>query len=446
MQHIPRRTGARLLLGAAVLHLLVVMLIYCTGRLGLLPRHFDKNGFGHFAFDSYRYQKEIVELSDLLAKGEIAAWFAAAPEIHVKIYSVCSTLLGPFIGFNILSVEPLNLLYYLLTVWLVFQLTELTFGRRAATIAAVTTALWPTLLMHSTQLLRDPLLILAFLFLLFVIGLWCEKHTSLLRALLVGLLAGLAMLIIFMVRQAFWDMVRFVVVFGFILIIARMIIQKRFLAGNVAGAVLLLIATWLIPHGKAMLQIEARRDIGGNVAIAERVFDEPLWKRISDRRLAFVNPQDDESESIPASNIDMHVQFNGTADIVRYLPRAAAIGLFAPFPNMWLDRGFKVGSAGRKLSGLEMLITYLMEMLALVGLWYKRRLLITWLLFLTTTIGVTSVSLIVLNIGSMYRVRYPFWILIVVLGAGGLASLMGSFGWRTPTRAETTGDDFAANR
>jgi putative peptidoglycan lipid II flippase len=117
------------------------------------------------------------------------------------------------------------------------------------------------------------------------------------------------------------------------------------------------------------------------------------------------------------------VQFNGWADMIRYLPRAAVIGFFSPFPDMWLAQGSQVGATGRRLSGLEMLFTYLIELLALAGLWYRRRELTVWLLALTAAVGATALGLIVLNIGSLYRVRYPFWMLLVVLGAGGVTQL-----------------------
>src|SRR5437773_6516858 len=50
----------------------------------------------------------------------------------------------------------------------------------------------------------------------------------------------------------------------------------------------------------------------------------------------------------------------------------------------------------------------------------KRRALTVWLLVITVSVGVTAVSLIVLNIGARYRLRYPYGILIVLLGARGI--------------------------
>ena len=67
------------------------------------------------------------------------------------------------------------------------------------------------------------------------------------------------------------------------------------------------------------------------------------------------------------SNIDTDVEFKSIGDILGYLPRAALIGLFAPFPQMWFEAGPQVGYAGRIVSGLETLLMYLMELLAFIA-------------------------------------------------------------------------------
>lgn len=125
------------------------------------------------------------------------------------------------------------------------------------------------------------------------------------------------------------------------------------------------------------------------------------------------------------SNIDNDVQFYGPADILRYAPRAAAIGLFAPFPDMWFTSGKTVGSAGRLLVGVETLLMYLVEALALCGLWFGRRRLSAWLFFLLSAVGVFALGLVVTNVGALYRIRYLFLIMLMVLAAGGVARLLG---------------------
>jgi hypothetical protein len=61
----------------------------------------------------------------------------------------------------------------------------------------------------------------------------------------------------------------------------------------------------------------------------------------------------------------------------------------------------------------------MVECLALVGLWRKRKHVSAWFLFLVTTLGAVALGLVVGNIGALFRLRYPFWILLIVCGAGG---------------------------
>jgi hypothetical protein len=126
--------------------------------------------------------------------------------------------------------------------------------------------------------------------------------------------------------------------------------------------------------------------------------------------------------SYPDSNstIDGDVTFKDAADVIRYLPRACAIGFFAPFPDTWFAKSPRVGATGKLISALETLIVYVVQILAVVGLFQSRRSLSAWLLFLIAAIGVTTLGLVVANVGALYRQRYVFWFLFIILGARGL--------------------------
>ncbi len=117
-------------------------------------------------------------------------------------------------------------------------------------------------------------------------------------------------------------------------------------------------------------------------------------------------------------------------DIIRYLPRSAEIGFLAPFPNMWLATGNQVGSVGRLLSGLETMAMYLVEGLAIVGLWSGSRgprCLSLWFISSVAAMGLISLGLMVVNVGALYRLRYLFLFLLIVLAAGGAAYILDWF-------------------
>jgi hypothetical protein len=409
----------RVLIVAAVLHLAVSISIFAIGRTQLMPSQFDRNGVGQFASDGLFYQEDIVTLTDKLKKQGPVVWLQSVAALHVKFYSLSHFLFSHWMGPSVLTIEPLNLAYYLAILWLAYKLAETVFDRRAGILTMAVIALWPSFLMHTTQLGRDPLLIVAILTFVLIITKWLTKSPSFLWSLIAVVPAVLAVLTIWIVRLAMWDAVQAIMFMGFVLLIIRHFRERRLFGSALLNAVILSIAIAIIPQSQTIKSQQRREADVGRPLVAERVAQLTVWQRISKRREGFANLQKNGSSSA-ASNVDNEVQFNSMADLIRYLPRAAALGFFAPFPNMWFAKGAQVGRTGRLLSGFETLITYGLEILALVGLWRVRKNLAAWLLAITVVSGLIALGLIVLNIGSLYRFRYPFLMLIVVLATGGI--------------------------
>jgi len=411
---------------AGCLHLVATITIFIIGKFSLMPSQFDQNGVGEFAADGRMHQLDAVNLTAKLGSEGIGAWLSAVAPLHVRLYSLSQVVLSRLFGFNILSIEPINLIYYLAILVMVYKLTEAIFDRRAAFLAAAIVGLWPSFLLHTTQPLRDPLLItLVIALFLIATGLLTLKF-SWKQTILATVVGVLVLLMIWIVRLAMWDIVRAVVGITCVLILARLVIERRLLIGNVLTAAVFVLAIWIIPQGNKLLQFTEKREAdvsSGRMLIGEKVVDLSLWARINARRDRFIGIRN-LKDYRAGSDIDTNVHFNSRGDFIRYLPRAASIGLFSPFPNMWFGPGFLVGRTGRWLSGAEMLVTYLIEALALIGLWQKRRKLAVWLLGFSIILGVTALGLIVTNIGSLYRLRYGFWILVVVLGAGSIIGLL----------------------
>ena len=168
-------------------------------------------------------------------------------------------------------------------------------------------------------------------------------------------------------------------------------------------------------------------DVGENTRTTYAKAPSPsFWSRIVARiggaRQKFIMRYRDAG-----SNIDADVQLTKATDLIRYFPRATIIGFFAPFPNMWLTSGKQVGLAGRLLAGLESFVTYIVEAFALFGLWHRRRQFSAWLLFLIAATGMIALGFVVVNIGALFRMRYLFLILIIILGAEGAANVLERF-------------------
>ncbi|MDK2122896.1 hypothetical protein [Parachitinimonas caeni] len=120
------------------------------------------------------------------------------------------------------------------------------------------------------------------------------------------------------------------------------------------------------------------------------------------------------------SNIDAEVKFESAEDVLSYIPRAMQLALLSPFPSLWFSQGSHAsGTLERRIGGLEMLLVYV----ALGGIipaakrWWRRREFCVPLLValpLLLTYGLTIV-----NVGTLYRLRYPMELLIMTIGLAG---------------------------
>lgn len=415
-----------LLLAAAILHVSVTAAVFTVGKLRLMPGQFNEQGLGTFASDGLVYQAEAGELCNVLRTQGIAAWASWPTQLHVRLYSLPLTALQGLTGFSILAIEPLNLIYYLTILTLVFKLGVEVFDHRAGLLAATVVALWPSFLLHTTQLLRDPLLISAFLVLILSLVLFLKRDYTWREGLLWGLPAAMAILTVRIVRLPMWNLLWVTIGLAVLMLVVRSVRQRRFRPGNACFVLVTIVVLLITPRFEDSLRNQQHVRIKG-VLSAEVIQRLPVDEQIVKRREGFGLQVGATGENVPSeagSDIDRGIRFNSFADIVRYIPRAVVVGFFAPFPSMWLTAGKQVGASGRLLSGSETILTYLIEGLALFGLWSARKRLVTWFLCLAATIGIVVLGLIVSNIGALYRLRYPFWLLLVVLAAGGVSYLM----------------------
>ncbi len=439
-----------LLMGAAALHLALSLAINLAGRFNLLPSLFDPNGISSaLALDSLLYRKHAIELVNALARGHVGDWLNAPLPFHVKLYSLSFAVLHPLFGFTMLSVEPLNLLYYLLIVILVFKIGEEMFDRRTALLASAIVALWPSFLLHTTQLLRDPLFIVMTLLQVLIMTRWLTRELWIRRAMLEAGAGAAASAIVWITRYNMRAMLVCFALIGVLLLIVRQIRERRWLAGNVVGAAVLLVAMTSAPIliGKFLQpdsftspppsaeelskqagercpdEMTATTTAAGAATSTEE--SGTWWARLLLRadagaaRLGIFRRRFAQFYSNAGSNIDVCVSLTSMGDLVRYLPRAAAHGFFAPYPDMWVKPGNSVGLSGRLLSGIEMIGIYLIELLAIAGLWTGRRRLPVWFIALIAAAGIIAYGLVVANVAVLFRLRYVFWMLLIILGAGG---------------------------
>jgi len=212
-----------------------------------------------------------------------------------------------------------------------------------------------------------------------------------------------------------------IIILAVFFLVFQFVRERRFPIGNVVMAIIVIATILITPRFQnAFHNQQAVKK--PRLLLPEEVQALPVEEQIAARRNGFGVRLDPSGAIVPSdagSDIDHGIQFNSTADIFRHIPRAVAVGFFSPFPNMWFDVGKQVGGSGRRLSGFETLVSYMIEFLALFGLWRARGNLSAWFLFLVITLGAVALGLVVGNVGALYRLRYPFWTLLIVFGASG---------------------------
>jgi len=419
------KSTLRLLLMMAILHVVVTTAVFVVGKRAWMPSQFDSNGLGSFASDGFTYQDEVMELAEILKTQGVRVWATWPTQLHVRIYSLPLVVLSRWTGFNVLAVEPVNLIYYLAILLLVLKIGETVIDRRTGILAAAIVGLWPSFLLHTTQLLRDPLLITVFL--VFILGLTrCLKSGyRWQKGLIAGVLCAIAIVVIRIVRMPMWDVLWATALIATVLIVFKMLRNRGAWVGASLFLGLVFVTILVTPHFQASLRNQQRVK-NRRVLLPEEVQTLPVQEQIARRREAFglqVSKDGGVEPSAAGSDLNADVRFAMTTDMIRYFPRAVLVGFLAPFPNMWLAPGKQVGLSGRLLSGAESILTYCIECLAVIGLWNRRKNLSVWFLLLAASAGIVALGMVVSNIGAMYRLRYPFWILLVIVGAGGALDL-----------------------
>src|ERR1041384_603854 len=238
----------RLLMAAAVVwHLTVATAVYEIGKHQLAPNHIYPSGLGKFALDGLFYEPQCVELCSIMKNEGPVAWLTWPTQLHVRLYSLPLMLFIRWSAFNILTIEPLNLLYYLGMVALVFKLGEGVYDRTTGFVAAVILAWWPSLLIHTTQLLRDPLLIVAVLVFVWSIVECLRREFSWRRAALLAAASTVSLVTIRIVRLPMWTLLCVIAGFAVLLLVIRSLQTRRISRTAVAFGVVLVVVIAITP-------------------------------------------------------------------------------------------------------------------------------------------------------------------------------------------------------
>jgi hypothetical protein len=403
-----------------------------------MPEYVDSHGV--FTYDSLDYRTEAISLANTFHREGLLAWVDAPSPLHIRLYSLCYIGTGALFTLDVLAVEPLNLSYYLFTLSLIYAICREVFSQQAGLLAASIVAFWPSFLLHTVQFLKDPLYIVCILALVLVLVSCLTRNYSLRAGVALGVVGALLTLLLWPVRNNMWGLVPVFIGEATLLLILRQLLEKHISFGNILCAILLITAClWFPdvfrgsePRSNVVLSNPPASNIQPVVqtSTSEAKPKSPSYLTVLESKLDYIASEINrlrtgfiKSYINGGSNIDVNVRFNGVGDVIRHLPRAWLIGFFSPFPEMWFSPGKEVGYAGRLLAAFETALMYLNFPLMLFGLWKARRKWGAWQLIIISLTTLTVLGMIVTNIGALYRMRFAYWMLLVIVGANGILHL-----------------------
>jgi hypothetical protein len=143
------------------------------------------------------------------------------------------------------------------------------------------------------------------------------------------------------------------------------------------------------------------------------------FKALFSQRCLYFMQLYDSNPITRISVLDAGIQPKSISEVVAYLPRAASVGFFSPFPSSWFQKYNDRISTFYCIVAFEVMLFYLSLAGLLCWLLKERRSLL--LVPLTISAGVVIVyGLSVPFLGALYRYRYPFWMLLLCIGLGAL--------------------------
>jgi hypothetical protein len=424
-----RRLG--IFVGLFAFHLSLSILLSCIARSDFLSSLHNGQGFWIFALDSSYYHEMALQMRGVLQNGDYGYWWAHPYEGLIKWISLSYALITS----DPLVLAPIYSLAWVVSVICVYRIAgQLFFERRVlAFLSAVIFGLWPSYLFHSTQLLKDPIYTMG---ILLTIWGWLALLLNR-RAISLSILVGVGVLLAYLVRPHILEPL------FYLSLLAMLLILWRNRSAWKHGLFALVLVSGLFLYGQLAETIPRPMPVPGGSAVRPSM--PQVWHATDwvpdwlESRFAMIGQYRDlwiDAYPEAGSNIDNHVRFHNVSDVVKYLPRALQIGFLAPFPPQWFQDSKTAGRASRLMAGIEMVVLYLL----LPGFFYffvsgtypiQIRI---WLLIYSTSL-VLLTTLVVTNMGALYRMRFVYLLPILIGGLGGWAMIVRR--WRETGKGKT---------
>ena len=442
-----------------IFHALVTIILFVIANSEYLSHLHNGQGFWNFSRDSTLYHQEAINASTLLHNSQWLDWWSSY-RLHQHVKWIALVYWATGYEAPILF-EIINGLVWSSSIILIYKSSKLIFNNSIVSAITVLFFFQPSILISSTQLLRDPFFILG-------ICIMCYGW-AILKKNNLGIVLILIGSVLFFSIRAYLSVALFMV---FFLYSIKLILNKEKSISTVSLLIVplfifMLSASQDTSHLKLFSYLKT--DIQNNTYLGENILDplpiqnnsnkgenildplpiqnktykgenilDPLpiqnnvyWQpvtralnilayKLSEMRIGFVTVN-----STAGSKIDDDKTYNSFVDAILYFPRVVQVAFLSPFPSHWIETGKETGRIGRMLSGLEMLPWYFI-ILGFLYIVFTKPLVIEPLL----PIIMLSLFIIILlgyavpNIGAIYRMRQGFMIPFYMVGVYGIYSFI----------------------
>jgi hypothetical protein len=399
------------------LHLALTLLLLCLGHWQWVAS-VDSNGFGQFASDSFSNHIEALELLEKLkGEGGLGAWWSVESRFHTRVASLSYGVLGSWLGYNVLALWPLNILLLMgsFVGWLGFMGHG---SAQHAKFSPLVLFFFPSLILHHTQLLRDPYYIF---FMIWWLRAWLSffeaKNTR--RIMLAfGAIVFLSPWL-YWVRERFWVLGQVASLFFVFWVLVLCWIQRA------PWLKFVLVFGLCCVFNYRSFERWTRSWVDLPPIASESVVQEPVGKLRWFYKLGLIRQRFSRNYD-QASNLDREQRFERDVDVLLYAPRAMQLALFYPFPVDWVAKPGKTGRLGRWVAAWEMSLFWGLWVWAtwsLISLWLRHRKDLwrfttgewkRWMpIWIYAMLCLLALGLVITNGGALYRMRWAFWALLL---------------------------------
>lgn len=358
------------------------------------------------------------------------------------------------------SLLPFNALVHALSGCLVLWLLLHFFSWKPAIFGSVLFVINPAAMEWVAQIHRDGIFILGNLMVLVCIAQFLGglKSTNV-RAMVWGLIFGVAGTLLVWVARPYWVQVLIVLVFLGLLLISVSCWTTRCARNGMKlpgllivplAIGLLLFQGWLakyhtdgfvpFPQETAELLWKKARAGGAKAGEAEaKAKAEEAGVILWSRTQWIPEPVEQKLHQISVLRrgvvltggntvVDGDVVLDSTGAFVAYLPRALQLGMLSPLPELWRGEGSTPAmTMARKIMGVAAFVFYFCLLGLLAGIVFYRKKPVVWIILMFCLIGILVFTYVYPSVGTLLRLRYGFYMLLIAFGAANIAEL--SFGW-----------------